>query len=134
MEKELAPDSGGAGRYRGGLGQECVVENRSGNSMQLSLLSDRHFNPASGMHGGQAGGTSKIELSSKRVPHPKSRTTLAAGEKLMLRYAGGGGFGDPKQRPIAEVEQDVRAGYVSLDQASQIYGKSLAISEQDENG
>ena len=133
-KKELAPDSGGAGRYRGGLGQECVVENRSGNSMQLSLLSDRHFNPASGMHGGQAGGTSKIELSSKRVPHPKSRTTLAAGEKLMLRYAGGGGVGDPKQRPIAEVEQDVRAGYVSLDQASQIYGKSLAISDQDENG
>ena len=53
----------------------------------------------------------------------------------MLRYAGGVEFGDPKQRPIAEVEQDVRAGYVSLDQASpQIYGKSLAISEQDENG
>ena len=132
-KKELSPDSGGAGRFRGGLGQECIVENRSGNPMQLSLLSDRHFNPASGMHGGQAGGASKIELSSERVPHPKSRTTFAAGEKLVLRYAGGGGFGDPTQRPFAEVEQDVRAGYVSLDKAAQVYGKSLTISDQDEN-
>ena len=123
------------------IGQRLLIEGRlrmntvprqDGTKEKRAEFTLSRLHPVGG--GGQAGGASKIELSSERVPHPKSRTTFAAGEKLVLRYAGGGGFGDPTQRPIEEVEQDVRAGYVSLDKAAQIYGKSLAISEQDENG
>ena len=73
VKKELRTDSGGAGRQRGGLGQECVVKNLSSESLQLSLLSDRHEHPASGMLGGQPGGASAIEMGIGRTPHPKSR-------------------------------------------------------------
>ena len=50
--KEYRTDSGGAGKYRGGLGQECEIENRSDTPLQLSLLSDRWYHPAVGVLGG----------------------------------------------------------------------------------
>ncbi|MAP12842.1 MAG: hydantoin utilization protein B [Gammaproteobacteria bacterium] len=122
VKKELRTDSGGAGRQRGGLGQECVVKNLSSESLQLSLLSDRHEHPASGMLGGQPGGASAIEMGIGRTPHPKSRTRIAPGEELTLRYAGGGGYGPPSERPRDAVLEDVRNGYVSPAAAESQYG------------
>ena len=97
-KKELRQDSGGPGEFRGGLGQECVIQSRSSRPMQLSLLSDRWKHPASGMLGGGAGACSEIRFEDGRVPHPKSRTRMEPGERITLRYAGGGGCGDPQQR------------------------------------
>jgi N-methylhydantoinase B len=120
--KQLRPDSGGAGRFRGGLGQEAVIEVRTDAPVRLSLLSDRRDHPAQGLLGGMPGAPAVIEIDDGTRPHPKSRTTVAAGRKVTLLYPGGGGFGDPRRRDRAAVEADIRDGYVTPEAASRDYG------------
>ena len=55
-------------------------------------------------------------------PHPKSRSTLAPGERLLIKLSGGGGFGDPMARDPAAVASDVQNGYVSAEAAKRDYG------------
>ena len=124
-KKELRQDSGGPGRFRGGLGQEIVVEVVAPEPLRLSLLSDRHKYPPQGLAGGARGGRVEIELSDGRKPHPKSRDTIRPGDRLIVRYAGGGGFGDPRQRERARIERDLRDGYISMDAARGIYGLDI---------
>jgi N-methylhydantoinase B len=121
-KKELRPDSGGPGRFRGGLGQEAVIEVRAPGPLRLSLLSDRRDHPASGILGGAPGAPAEITISDGTRPHPKSRTTIQPGARLTMRYAGGGGYGDPRQRDPALVREDVRNGYVSPAAARSAYG------------
>ena len=120
--KQLRVDSGGVGRYRGGLGQECEIESRSSETLQLSLLSDRWHHPAQGMLGGGDGARTEIAFDDGRTPHQKSRTTIAPGQRLTLRYAGGGGVGDPHARDRQAVQDDVLDGYVSMASAESDYG------------
>lgn len=112
-KKAFRPDSGGAGMYRGGLGQECEIEICSREPLQLSLLSDRWRHPATGVLGGKEGAMAEIRFSDGTIPHQKSRTIVAPGTRLEMRYAGGGGYGDPRQRDRGAVRDDVRNGYVS---------------------
>jgi N-methylhydantoinase B len=121
-KKEFRPDSGGAGTFRGGLGQECEIEVRADEPLQLSLLSDRWRHPASGVLGGRPGAPSEIRFSDGTVPHQKSRTQIAPGIRLHMVYAGGGGYGDPKRRDRAKVEADIRNGIVSAGAAQRDYG------------
>ena len=123
-KKEFRIDSGGAGRYRGGLGQECEIEIRSTEPLQLSLLSGRWRHPALGVLGGHAGATSAIDFSDGTVPHQKSRTTIEPGMRLRLRYAGGGGYGDPKARDPNLVRDDIKNGYISAEAARRDYDMS----------
>ena len=123
-KKEFRIDSGGAGCYRGGLGQECEIEIRSTEPLQLSLLSDRWRHPALGVLGGHAGATSAIDFSDGTVPHQKSRTTIEPGMRLRLRYAGGGGYGDPKARDLNLVRDDIKNGYISAEAARRDYDMS----------
>jgi N-methylhydantoinase B len=123
-KKEFRSDSGGAGTYRGGLGQECEIEIRSTEPMQLSLLSDRWRHPATGVLGGEPGALSEIRFSDGTVPHQKSRTTIQPGMRLTMRYAGGGGYGDPAKRNPEAVRRDVENGYVSPEAAERDYGRS----------
>ena len=120
--KQLRPDSGGAGQYRGGLGQEAEIEVRSPAPVRLSLLSDRRDHPALGVRGGAPGAPASIEFSDGTRPHPKSRTTVAPGTRLRMIYAGGGGYGDPKSRDPDALARDLRDGYVSADAARNEYG------------
>jgi N-methylhydantoinase B len=122
VKKELRTDSGGPGRTRGGLGQECIVKNMSTETLQLSLLSDRHQFPATGMLGGGPGLASHIEMGAGNRPHPKSRTRIQPGEELVLRYAGGGGYGDPHDRSRDAVAEDLRDEYISERAAREYYG------------
>lgn len=121
-KKRLRQDSGGAGTFRGGLGQEVLLEVDTKEAARLSLLSDRHENPASGVLGGLPGGRSVIAFKDGTKPHPKSRTVVAPGEQVMLLYAGGGGYGDPKKRSRDAVRADLRDGYISEQAARTIYG------------
>ncbi|MBV1797713.1 hydantoinase B/oxoprolinase family protein [Siccirubricoccus sp. G192] len=121
--KQLRPDSGGAGRYRGGLGQEAVIEVRAPEPLRLSLLSDRRDHPASGVLGGASGGAAEISMSDGTRPHPKSRTMIAPGTRLVMRYAGGGGYGPPSQRDAAALAADLRDGYVTEGAAQRHYGR-----------
>ncbi|MBI3514978.1 MAG: hydantoinase B/oxoprolinase family protein [Proteobacteria bacterium] len=121
-KKELRQDSGGAGKQRGGLGQDIEVELTAPEAVRLSLLSDRQKHPASGLVGGGPGASAEIALGDGTRPHPKSRTSLKPGERLIMRYSGGGGYGDPHQRDPAAVRRDVAAGYVSREAAKRDYG------------
>lgn len=121
-KKQLLADSGGAGTYRGGLGQEIEIEVRSEKPVRLSLLSDRHDNPAAGVLGGASGAPSVIRLDDGARPHPKSRSYVQPGQRLTLHYAGGGGYGDPGARSRAAIRSDIEAGYVTRAAAVEHYG------------
>ncbi|WP_135470132.1 hydantoinase B/oxoprolinase family protein [Crenalkalicoccus roseus] len=111
--KQLRPDSGGPGRYRGGLGQEAEIEVRAPGPLRLSLLSDRRDHPAGGVLGGLSGAPAEIAMSDGTRPHPKSRTTIGPGMRLVMRYPGGGGYGPPEERDPAALAADLRDGYVT---------------------
>ena len=93
--------------------------------LRLSLLSDRQKYPPEGLAGGGKGAAVEIKLQDGSRPHPKSRGSLDPGDRLTLRFAGGGGFGDPTKRDKAAIVADVRDGYVSADAASRLYGAEM---------
>jgi N-methylhydantoinase B len=119
--KQLRVDSGGPGRFRGGLGQEVEIEVRSPFPVRLSLLSDRRDHPALGILGGGSGAPAVIELADGTRPHPKSRTTMAPGARLRMAYPGAGGYGDPKCRDREAVNRDLRDGYITPGAARKHY-------------
>lgn len=121
--KEFAVDSGGPGRFRGGLGQEVEVEVLSATSAIVSLFVERTRHPARGVLGGQPGGGSQVEINGTREGFPlKGRSRIAAGDRIRVRYAGGGGYGDPRERDREAVRADVAAGVVSAQAAHDVYG------------
>ena len=120
--KELARDSGGAGRFRGGLGQDVEIEVRSDRPVRLSVMSDRHKHPPRGILGGRDGSHTRIEFRDGTRPHPKGRSVMQPGEVLRLHFPGGGGYGDPAERDRAAIEDDVARGYVSMEMARSVYG------------
>jgi N-methylhydantoinase B len=121
-KKRLRTDSGGAGTFRGGLGQVVEIEVRTEQAVRLSLLSDRHQHPPYGVRGGMHGGPSMIALDNGDKPHPKSRTSVDAGRRVTLHYAGGGGYGDPRARSRDAVKSDLLDGYISALAAKRDYG------------
>ena len=121
-KKEYRSDSGGPGKFRGGLGQDVEVEVVSPEPVRLSLLSDRQKYAPRGLLGGKDGAKVEITLADGSRPHQKSRSMLAPGDRLSMRFSGGGGYGDPKARDPAAVRDDVRNGYVSAKAAHDEYG------------
>jgi N-methylhydantoinase B len=121
-KKAFVPDSGGAGTFRGGLAQEVVVEVQSQEPLRISLLSDRQKYAAQGLRGGKEGGKVRIETTDGRRPHPKSRSMLQPGEKLVLRFGGGAGYGEPRERERERVLADVKGGYITEEAAVREYG------------
>ena len=120
--RELRIDSGGAGKFRGGLGQVMELEIITGAPATHSCMYDRTKRPALGLHGGKAGAAGSVRLSDGGRPHPKSHYRLQPGQRVILELPGGGGFGDPRQRDVERVLADVRAGYVSIEAAARDYG------------
>lgn len=120
--RELRVDSGGAGQFRGGLGQVMELEIITGAPATHSCMYDRTKRPALGLQGGRPGSPGKVSLSDGTQPHPKSHYSLQPGQRVILELPGGGGFGDPAQRDPQRVRDDVRAGYVSSEAAARDYG------------
>ena len=120
-KKELRADSGGAGRCRGGDGQEIEVEVVSSEPVRLSLLTDRQKYPPKGLAGGGDGALVDIRLGDGTRPHPKSRSILNPGDRLFIRFAGGAGFGDPRERDPASVRDDIKNGYITAEAARRDY-------------
>ena len=119
--KRLLPDSGGAGTWRGGLGQEIVLRNDTAHPMAVFLMANRTQFPALGRRGGHDGATREHRIDD-RVVDPKGRHDLMPGARLVLREAGGAGIGDPRARDRRRVAAEVRDGYVSRSAAIAIYG------------
>jgi N-methylhydantoinase B len=116
LRKALVPDSGGPGRFRGGLGTEIAVTWDGEGTVELSILGDRVIHPARGVLGGRPGMPALVELNDTSLP-AKGRARLAHGDVLRIRNAGGGGYGPPALRDARLVEQDLRRGFISREGA-----------------
>jgi N-methylhydantoinase B/oxoprolinase/acetone carboxylase alpha subunit len=132
----LVRDSGGAGRYRGGMAVERAWRLLSGEA-SLSIRSDRRAHRPYGLYGGLPGAPSTNILTredgDEELPTMIS-TIMSAGERIYHHMAGGGGWGDPHDRPADEVASDVRDDKVSLGAARELYGvvldeRTLAVDE-----
>ncbi|GHB11193.1 hydantoinase B/oxoprolinase family protein [Salinicola rhizosphaerae] len=111
--KELRPDSGGAGRQRGGLGQTIELSAREGYALTFNAMFERVEHPARGHNGGRNGGIGVVALDDGTRLRAKGRQAIPTGRRLILHLPGGGGYGAPQDRPAASVARDVEAGYVS---------------------
>ncbi|MCZ4092035.1 hydantoinase B/oxoprolinase family protein [Sinorhizobium psoraleae] len=125
---ELIRDSGGAGKFRGGLGIRRKYLNLA--DARFSIRSTKHVIPAEGYADGLPGRTGDIRInpdeeSWKRLPSRYADYPLKAGDVFELETPGGGGYGDPLTRDPASVLADVREGYVSVEAAGRDYGVVL---------
>ncbi len=120
--RELRVDSGGAGRRRGGLGQVTTMVARDVDSWSVNGNVDRVRAAASGVDGGGAGSPGRFGLHGGADLPAKSRVTLAAESVVDVTLPGGGGYGPPRERPVAAVLTDVVEGYVSAEAAREVYG------------
>ena len=119
--RELLPDSGGPGEFRGGLGQRVVISSLNHRPVSITLRPDKIRFPAPGIASGEPGSLGRFDLDGETFDH-RSPFWLAPGQRLTLDLPGGGGYGDPARRDRAAVARDVEAGYVSPEQARRVYG------------
>ncbi|MBL0899484.1 MAG: hydantoinase B/oxoprolinase family protein, partial [Reyranella sp.] len=110
--KKLRPDSGGAGRHRGGLGQEILIESLSDTPIAVSFLAERTIFPAFGIEGGKDGAPGELRINGEKTD-PKKQYVLNRGDTVSLGTPGGGGHGDPKKRDPAALAADLASGYVT---------------------
>lgn len=120
--RELRSDSGGAGTFRGGLGQVIDVEAIDGTRLTIYGTVDRVRFPARARAGGTSGACGAFEHSAGTAFHGKGTCVLEPGERLRVRTPGGGGFGCPLTRDPRHVLDDVRNALVSADAARELYG------------
>ncbi|MEW9616199.1 hydantoinase B/oxoprolinase family protein [Shinella sp. S4-D37] len=111
--KELRPDSGGAGRYRGGLGQIIEIAPAEGHEFDFSAMFDRIATPPRGRDGGGDGAPGSVTLDDGTKLRPKGWQHVPAGRRLVLELPGGGGFGNPAERSAEATGEDVSKGYVT---------------------
>jgi N-methylhydantoinase B len=122
----LVPDSGGAGKHRGGLGVERVVRMLAP-VVYNSQVDRAHCKPW-GLEGGLDATGNEIALKRDgkwKTDFPNAKIFLAQlkpGDQYRIRSGGGGGYGPPWERDAEKVREDVRQGYVSADQAASLYG------------
>jgi N-methylhydantoinase B len=140
LKHEFLTDSAGAGRHRGGLGVETRYRIGSDNT-QLVTFGDGDEEPAFGLAGGTDGTLNKIEL---HYPNGRMYKTMSKDlveevpeDTLYVQEAGGGGgYGDPHERPATTVLEEVRNDIVSLKAARDVYGvviteNSLELDEAE---
>ena len=122
--KELRPDSGGAGKQRGGLGQYMEVGAREGHEFDFQAMFDRVEHPARGRRGGHPGAPTAIAQDDGSPMRGKGKQFVPHGRRVMLSLPGGAGYGDPKDRPEQAVKRDLLRGYITADAARRDYGLS----------
>jgi N-methylhydantoinase B len=121
----LACDSGGAGRFRGGLGYEKEI--RMLRDAKFMSIADRSILSCWGVKGGKAGAPFSVVIepgtsNQREVDALSDAVEVRAGELIRIRTTGGGGWGDPLERPIEEVRRDLEWGKISLEGARKDYG------------
>jgi N-methylhydantoinase B len=127
VHRKLRQNSGGAGKFRGGLGVSQEVRLLAPGSV-LSAM-ERTLCPPWGLHGGKEAMANRFSIvrkddSIERLPTGKTigHVTLQPGDGFLVEVGGGGGFGDPLERDPDRVLADVRSEYVSIEAARSNYG------------
>jgi N-methylhydantoinase B len=124
--KSLVEDSGGAGQFRGGLGQSIALKVLGDRPIIASIRPDKVRFPPPGILGGLHGAAGRYDINGKTLPvEPRN---LSPGDVYTMVLPGGGGYGDPRERPVEAVASDVRNGYVSAEVAKRDYG--VAVDEK----
>jgi N-methylhydantoinase B len=125
---EINPDSGGAGRYRGGCGAIRVWRLLPGANATGALCMERMTSPPFGLLGGNAGAAAAVTLATpdgatRHLPS-KGAFEAPAGSVISMLTPGSGGFGEPAERDRAAIARDLREGYVSAAHVARDYGIS----------
>ena len=126
--KELKPDSGGAGRTRGGVGQIMEIATKGDLEFAVNATFDRVANAPKGREGGLDGAPGRVTRKSGKVLRTKGFQVIPDGDRLILELPGGAGMGDPATRDPALVARDVRDGLVSVANARTLY--KVAITDE----
>ena len=133
----LREDGGGPGRHRGGLGLTREIQVLCEHA-QLSVLSDKNVIPPYGVRGGWTGAPNRFtvrrggeEVEPSPLPGKVTGFALRAGDVVIERTAGGGGYGDPTGRDASAVVRDVRFGFISVSAAASVYGVALRDGNED---
>ena len=117
-------DSGGAGKHRGGVG--FVREYEFLDDCIFTVRTSNHSYGAWGLFGGKGPSTSRTVINPDRPDReglgPMETRQLKAGDVVRLEQSGGAGYGDPRERPVEEVQEDVQSGYISVESAAVDYG------------
>ena len=124
--KELRLDSGGAGQFRGGLGQVMEVGARDGHEFDFQAMFDRLHHPARGRNGGAAGAPTTIARSDGSAMKGKGKQFVPHGHIVKMAFPGGAGYGPPELRDPALVMRDLAMGYITKDTARSVYGLTSA--------
>ena len=132
LRRELRADSGGAGAWRGGLGQLTEFTHRADGRWSVSGIVDRTKYPAPGILGGKPGMVGELILDTGARPNPKAQVDLKPRQVVRLNTPGGGGYGDPFSRDLKLVWKDVVAGYVTREAAARDYGVVIRFTGHEE--
>jgi N-methylhydantoinase B len=132
--RDYRTDSGGAGQWRGGCGSHYIKEVRVPSHVYTYVVGMKY--PMPGIAGGSKGAPNKLTLrygsdDELVVAHTADWVPMAAGDRICFDYGGGGGWGDPLDRPATAVLDDVLDEYVSVEGAERDYGVVLTGSLED---
>ena len=108
--KRLRSSSGGRGAFRGGLGQDILVESESDSLIALNFMAERTRFPAPGLAGGGPGGLGDVRINGRRIDN-RVQHIVRRGDRVLVRTPGGGGYGPASARAPERVQQDRRLGY-----------------------
>ena len=125
LKYQLVPDSGGPGKFRGGLAVRKDIQALK--PLVFSAHSDRHRYPPWGIQGGKPGKCGKFRIlengkKKKSLSSKVSEVLIKENEILSAQTAGGGGWGSPADRDKEKIKQDVLTGKISRKQAEESYG------------
>ena len=125
LDYEFVPDSGGAGKFRGGMSQRKTWRMLADEGI-LQVRADRQVHRPYGLRGGGEGAAGRNILNpgqpAEEKLHAKLTMTLRKGQVFRHELPGAGGYGDPLQRDLVLVAKDLRDGLVTIEGAARDYG------------
>ena len=129
-QKKFREGSGGAGAFRGGLGQVLEIGTQNESAFSIAAMFERTGHPAKGRFGGKDGAAGVVATSKNRVLAPKGRQYIKPDERVILKLPGGGGIGNPYQRAAELVQEDFLNDLISLEDALKDYGVVMDLAGQ----
>ena len=131
LQKALLPDSAGAGRRRGGLGQWMTFKNMADVTIKARVRPDKIFCAPPGIGGGEPGHTGEVRFNDEVITEFPI-LQFEPGDEIMMIMPGGAGFGPVEERERERVLSDLRLGYITPEGAHRDYGLDDAAEETTE--